>query len=103
MPSFNQDSFGEVIRVNFNEDISTGTAFKMILEPEHGDLVEVTATLGTGTPYEDDVQLAANQYIEYTIQEGDFSDYAGRWRKKGIATLPAGDVSTDFRFFEVMP
>lgn len=103
MPSFNFESAGEIIRVNFGRDISAGTVFQMILEPQHGGKSTVTGTLGTSAIVVDDETYAANQYIEYAIVAATFTEAnVGRWRKKGIATLPSETVATDYSFFRVM-
>jgi hypothetical protein len=103
MPSYNVQAAGQVIRVNFNRDISTGTVFSMELEPRAGQGLTKIATLGTVDVVVDDETYLASQYIEYTTEAGIFEDLEGRWRKKGIATLPSEIVASDYSFFRVMP
>jgi len=109
MPVFNKDSFGEILKVNFYRDISSGTKFEMIIQAqfEGAELFEerprtVAATLGTVDVVVDDMKFIANQYVEYTIKEDDFKDI-GRWRTKGIATLPSETIATSYQFFRVEP
>jgi hypothetical protein len=102
--NFNQASAGDVIRVNFGQDISNGTVFKMIIEEQFGEAQEVTATLGTADIAVDDETYEANQYIEYTTTSATFTkNTTGRWRKKGVATLPSQTIATNYSFFRVMP
>ena len=105
MPSFNFESAGEIIRVNFGRDISAGTSFKMTLEPQqNGSAADVAPTLGTSKVVVDDEVYEANQYIEYTILAATFiKKTSGRWRKKGVATLASQTIATDYSFFRVMP
>ncbi len=109
MPIFNKDSFGEILKVNFYRDISSGTKFEMVIQAqfEGAELNEerprtVAATLGIVETVVDDMKFLANQYVEYTIKEGDFKD-TGRWRTKGIATLPSETIATSYQFFRVGP
>lgn len=112
---FNKDSFGQTLRVNFYQDISTGSKFEMEIQPqfqgaviadsnqsEDGRPRKVPATLGIVDVVVDDMKLLANQYVEYTTREDDFKD-VGRWRTKGIATLPTETIATNYQFFRVMP
>ena len=112
---FNKDSFGEILRVNFYRDISAGSKFIMEIQPQfQGSLLtdgtqsedgrprKVPATLGTVDVTVDDMKLLANQYVEYTTKKNDFKD-VGRWRTKGIVTLPTETIATSYQFFRVMP
>lgn len=98
---YNQQGFGETLRLNFGRDISTATAFELTLEPEVGDELTKTPTLGTSDVTEGDQTLLANQYVEYTIEEGAWDTYAGRWRAKAVATLPSQTLSTEYILFRV--
>jgi len=110
MPIFNKNAFGQLLKVNFFQDISTGTSFEMRIEPQFGGnrlegdkpILTVVGTLGTVDTTVDDMKFLANQYLEYTIKEDDFKD-VGRWRVKGIATLPAVTIATNYQFFRVLP
>jgi hypothetical protein len=100
---FNQGAFGQKIRVNFNQDVSSATAYSMTIEPQAGATLTKTPTLGTSAVTVDDSPFLANQYVEYTIEDGDFSEYAGRWRVKASATLSTETITTDYILFRVMP
>jgi hypothetical protein len=98
----NKDEYGQTLRVNFNEDISTATAYNFILEPKRGDKLEKTGTLGTSNVDVDDETYLANQYIEYVTADGDI-DQAGQWRMKAEATMSSTQViSTDYQEFTVL-
>ena len=103
MINFNQNSFGQKLRVNFGQDISTATLLEMKIEPESGDEIDKTPTLGTADVEVGDETFEADQYVEYETEEGDFEDYTGRYRVKAIATLPTETISTDYVLFRVMP
>ncbi len=110
MPNFNKNSFGQLLKVNFFQDISTGTSFEMQIEPQFGGqrldgdkpILTVVGTLGTVNTVVDDMPFKADQYLEYTIKEDDLKD-VGRWRVKGIATLLSVTVATNYQFFRVLP
>jgi len=100
MISFNKAASGGTIRVNFNEDVSTATAFSMILEPEDGEKQTVTPTLGTSDVVVGDETFDANKYCEYTTTASQFS-YVGRWRLRATATLSSSVVASDWVLFRV--
>lgn len=102
MINFNIDSFGQKLRVNFDQDVSAATLFSMELEPEHGDTLTKTPTLGAVEVDVGDETFLANQYVEYTVEAGIFDDWVGRWRAKAIATLAGETIATEYRFFRVM-
>ena len=101
MISYNKKSNGELLRVNFGRDISTATSFSMILEPNVGEKLEVTPVLGAADVDVGDEEFLADQYVEYSTT-ADMFLYAGRWRAKAVATLPAEVVATNYVFFRVM-
>jgi len=102
MPDYNYLEYGQLIYVNFGEDISAATELTIILEPKVGTAIEETATLGTVNIDVNDETYLANEYVKYTIQENDL-DYAGLWRKKGKAKLSTTNiVVSDFTTFTVM-
>jgi len=102
MPDYNYLEYGQVIYVNFGEDISAATELTIILEPKLGTVIEETATLGTANIDVNDETYLANEYIKYTIQENDL-DYAGLWRKKGKAKLAFDNlVISDYTNFTVL-
>lgn len=99
--SLNKDEFGQTLRVNLGEDISSATSYKMFIEPQLGTLLEKTATLGTTNVDVDDETYLANQYVEYTTIDGDM-DYAGTWRLKGIAVYASSEIHGDYKKFTVL-
>jgi hypothetical protein len=101
MINFNKSSFGQYLRVNFGQDVSTATAFSLEMQPENGEKVTKTPTLGTSNVDVGDETFLANQYVEYATEEDVFNDHVGRWRVKATATLPAATVSTDYVLFRV--
>lgn len=100
MINFNKDASGQKLRVNFNQDISSGSIFKMYMEPQiNGEVREISpAVLGTSDVMVGDEKFLANQYLEYTIQADDFEDYTGIWRVKGTAD----GVIADFRDYHAV-
>ena len=103
MINFNKDSFGQTLRVNFGQDVSTATEFSLEMQPENGETVTKTPTLGTSDVDVGDETFIANYYVDYAVTEDVFSDYTGRWRAKAIATLPGETIATDYVLFRVMP
>ena len=101
MPNLNKNEFGQTLRANLGEDISNATSYKMILQPQLGETLEKTATLGTVNIVVDDKTYLANEYVEYTTIDGDL-DYAGTWRLKGIAKSTGSDIIGDYRKFTVL-
>jgi hypothetical protein len=102
MPNINKNEYGQTLRVNFGEDISTATAYNFIIEPQAGTKLEKTGTLGTSNVTEGDETYLANQYIEYVTTDSDI-DQASQWRKKGEATMSATDKRiTDYSYFTVL-
>ena len=95
MANFNKFEYGQVIRANLREDVSTNTGLEIVLQPELGasknanrvgntqPLGAVIAnnpdvTEGTVDVAVDDETYLANQYLEYTIKENDLSK-SGVW------------------------
>jgi hypothetical protein len=103
MRTFNVNAYGDKLRVNFNEDVSSATVYTMTAQPEVGEELTLTpVALGTVDVYEGQDLLRANQYIEYVTAINDFKDYIGRWRVKGEALLASGrNVSMNYRKFGV--
>lgn len=100
MIKFNKSAYGQTLRVNIGQDISAATAFALTLQPEVGDKLELTPTLGTANVDVGDETFTANEYVEYITTSGLF-DFTGRWRAKATATLATSIVSSDYRFFRV--
>ena len=100
MISFNIDSYGGKLRVNFGQDISAGTAFTMTIQPEKGESQELTPTLGTSDTDVGDETYLENEFVEFTITDGLFTT-AGQWRKKAVATVGGVDIGTQYSYFRV--
>ena len=98
----NVNEFGQTIRANIGEDVSSLTTYKMLLEPELGKGLEKIATLGTSNVVEGDETFIANEYIEYVV-ESEVLDRQGQWRKKGVATSPTQEISGNYQRFTVLP
>ena len=102
MPNINKDEYGQTLRVDLGEDISTATAYAFILEPKYGAKLEKTGTLGTANAVVGDETFLANQHIEYILADGDINK-SGQWRMKGEATMSATNkVIGDYVQFTVM-
>jgi hypothetical protein len=104
MQKFNKDDIGQTLYVDFNQDISTQTAISIKLNPQSGDELTKTGTLGTSDVWVEDQKMLANQYATYTVEDGVFDDWSddAKWQYKGIATLTSTTVATDYRDFTVM-
>lgn len=92
--------YGQVIRVPFNEDISTADSITVKLEPEVGDAIEGIATAGAVNVTEEGETLIAGEYAEYTVKEGDLST-GGRWRIKATASYPQAKTPSKYKLFTV--
>ena len=101
MPNLTKNEFGQTLRANLGEDISNATSYKMILQPQLGETLEKTATLGTVNIVVDDETYLADQYVEYTTIVDDL-DYTGTWRLKGIAVYSTSETIGDYRKFTVL-
>jgi len=97
----NVNEFGQTIRANIGEDVSSLTSYKMILEPELGVEVEKDATLGTVNIVVGDETFIANRYVEYVVEEK-VLDRKGQWRKKGKATSATQEISGNYQRFTVL-
>lgn len=103
--NLNKNEYGQKVYVNMGEDVSTATTITMILQPQIGEKLEKVAAdgvaVGSTNITVDDENLIANEYLEYTIKEGDLS-YSGMWRKKGEAQLTSTNkVISNYSKFEV--
>ena len=118
MESFNAYEYGQIIRANMRQDISAGTAFEMIIQPEQGASKNASqlpnrpngaviatnpdVTVGTVDVTVGDVLYSANQYLEYTTKENDLSK-AGTWRVRGTAVISSTNkIVGDFVRFTVL-
>ena len=101
MPNLNKGEYGQTVYANMGEDVSSGTTFTIILEPQGGSKLTKTATVGATNITVDDQDLIANEYIQYTIIDGDLT-YVGNWRLKGECVLTSTNkVISDYSNFEV--
>ena len=101
---FNQGEYGSKIRVNLGTDISTGTSLTFFMEPKAGDEKEFTTNLvvGTSNVTVDDDSFTANEYLEYTLQDGDL-DQEGQWRVRGSAIVSGELIKSDYVLITVLP
>ena len=102
--NFNNGEYGSIVRVDLGEDISAGTSLTVVLEPAQGDEKSFTSNVAVGTSNVDvdDQSFLANQYLEYTLQNGDL-DYTGQWRARGSAIVSGELIKSDFVLFTVLP
>jgi len=92
MMSLNKAEYGVSLYVDMGEDVSAATDYTFVLEPYIGDKQEKVVTdgvaLGTVNITVDDTLHVANEYLTYTIKDGDL-DQSGLWRIRGTATMTA--------------
>lgn len=118
MTAFNKNEYGQVIRANLNQDVSTNTGLEIAIQPElgrskndsqingkpHGAVIATNPDVTVGTvniTVGDEIYLA-NQYLEYTIKADDLSK-SGQWRVKGAADItPTNRVIGDYKRFTVL-
>ena len=104
MQSFNQDSYGKILYVNFGEDVSTATAYELEIEPQSGDVKTATPTLGTSNVVVGDETFNANEFVKYTIIDSFFDQYVGKWRVKGKATMSStSKIVSNYIDIRIMP
>jgi hypothetical protein len=119
MANFNKFEYGQVIRANLNQDVSTNTGLEMVIQPELGRSINSTrlnddnprgavivnnpdVAVGTVNVAVGDEIYVANEYLEYTIKENDLSK-SGIWRVKGLADISATNrVTGDYTRFSVL-
>lgn len=102
----NVDEFGNTIRVNVSEDISTATVSMEFNPPNAVNFTKteadgVTAPAGD-TIIDDDTTFNGNEYGAYDFEEG-VLNIQGAWKVRLIAefTSPAKRIKTDFIDFTV--
>lgn len=102
--TFNEGEYGSVLRVNLGTDISVGTSLTVYLEPQRGDEKTFTTNVALGTVNitVDDEGFLANQYLEYTLQDGDL-DEPGLWRARGSVIVAGVLMKSDYVRFTVLP
>ena len=78
MRAINTGEYGEPILIDLTEDVS-GNTNKMVIKDPSGNETTKTATVGATTKTDEHIgQVTANEYIEYTIEDG-LIDESGRW------------------------
>lgn len=102
----NVGEYGQVFRFNAFQDISSGTP-TLKLRPKYGTTITVTTADGVTIPDSainvNGQTFNANEYIEYTVKEGDLT-YAGRWEAKlEVLYSPTDRSVTDWKRFTVLP
>ena len=106
MINYNKDEFGQLIYADMGQDVSTASELKLILQAQvsvNGDKSEIVTgvTVGAANVDVNDETFLANQYLQYTIKDGDLNK-AGLWRVKGEALLSSTNrVIGDYRTFTV--
>ncbi len=121
MADLNKFEFGQVIRANIGQDVSTNIGLTFILQPKNGtpknSNSEVSSNqppnaiirtgvdgvvLGTVNVTVGDEVFAANEYLEYTTKIDDL-DISGLWRVKGEADITStSKVVGDYRNITVL-
>jgi hypothetical protein len=101
--TFNKSEYGSKLRVDLGQDISDGTSLTVYIEPQRGDTKTFTTNLSVGSSnvVVDDQTFLANQYLEYTLQDGDL-DKAGQWRARGSAIVSGELIKSDYVKFTVL-
>ena len=104
MSTFNRGEYGSKIYVNLGTDISTGTDYKVYIQPQRGEIKEFTTNiaLGTSNIAVDDSKYLANQYLEYTLQEDDL-DESGLWRIRGSVIVGSELIKSDYMKITILP
>jgi hypothetical protein len=91
MTTLNKNEYGTVLYADLKDDISAATALNFVLRPKVGDKKEFTGVLGAVDVTVDDESYTANEYMTYTLLDGDL-DQSGLWQVKGEATMTATKV-----------
>lgn len=105
MTYLNKGEYGQKLYVNMEQDVSSATGLTFILEPQGGKKLEKTSDIAVGTTNitDGDQDLIANEYLEYTVQDGDLT-YTGTWRIKGECLLTSTNkLISDYKYIEVKP
>jgi len=105
MAWLNKGEFGQKVYVNMGEDVSSASTITFILEPQMGAKLERGTSdgvaVGSTNITVDGEDLIANEYLEYTIKEGDIT-YVGTWRLKGECLLTSTNkVISDYKRIQV--
>ena len=115
--SLNKHEYGQVLRANMGEDVSTNIGLAFILQPKSGtpenssnatdqprnSIVRTEGVVvGLVDVFDGDTKLLANHYLQYTVLKGDFT-IAGTWRIKGEAAISvAKKVIGNFKLITVL-
>lgn len=105
MATLNKNEYGQKVYINIGEDVSSASSITIKLQPQKGETLTKGSTdgvaVGSTNITVNNTDLIANEYLEYTIKEGDLT-YAGTWRIKGEAQLSATNkVISNYSYFEV--
>jgi hypothetical protein len=121
MADLNKFEFGQVIRANMRQDVSTNIGLTFILQPKNGTPKNSNAETSSNQPLNaiirngvdgvvvgtvavavGDEIFAANEYLEYTTKIDDL-DISGLWRVKGEADISStSKVVGDYRNITVL-
>ncbi len=116
MADLNKWEYGQVLRADIGQDVSTNTGLRFILQPKSGTPENNTrtdnypnaivrtsgVTVGAVDVVVGDVTFSANEYLEYTTLVNDLS-ISGLWRVKGEADITSTNkVSGDYRNITVL-
>lgn len=100
--TLNVGEYGTEVYVNMGQDVSGAIEYKIVLQPQIGDELIKTATLGTTNITYNGQTLESNKYLVYTIGVDDL-DRSGWWRKRGKAKMSASqEVVSNFERFTVL-
>jgi hypothetical protein len=103
MTAINLGEYGQKVYANMGQDVSNPIHAYIYLEPQIGETKKRAATVGTVNITVDDQNLIANEYLEYTLADGDIN-YQGTWRVVGECLLTSTyNVKSDYSILEVMP
>lgn len=100
--TLNIGEYGFIVRVNLGVDVSSSTDLKVFLQPQIGEIKEFSGVVGTSDIDVGDSQFLENEYLEYTLLEGDV-DETGLWRARGSALVSNVLVKSDYSLFTVLP
>jgi len=103
MTAINLGEYGQKVYANMRQDVSSAINAYIYLEPQIGETKKVQAVIGDTNITVDDQNLIANEYLEYTLKEGDIA-YQGTWRVVGECLLTSThNVKSDYSTLEVLP
>jgi len=102
----NQSEYGQVLRVNFGQDVSSATDLSFTIQPKYGSSIEKTqlsgVSVGTSNTEVGDKTYLANEFIQYTIEPTNLN-FSGEFRMKGKAKLSAtNELVSDYEYVQVL-